>query len=333
MSEVRVLMMQRDEGDTLARWLGHYGGLFGYENLHIFDNGSQDRFTLELLREAESNGSRLYRGFDTQHDFQNKGGHFGNIIRHLDNSERYDFALPLDCDEILAVFTEAGLSTDHAAILAEIDTLKGETASLRLDMSMFNVPERPGWFAPDRHFVKGFLPANSIDILDNGQHEPKSRLKQGHVRTRLTYLHYHNRPFEVARALARKKLSDLVDVDDRKALRAYAKVPGAPGTHLIRTLFMSRADYVHRYEQEVQVFVPPGGASNLLLEHGKTMVWDAEAYLDRNPDVRRYELTALHHYLKHGFIEGRKLRTNAASSELVPSSCATPRSAGDNAHA
>jgi hypothetical protein len=34
MGSVRVVMMQRDEGDMLSRWLSHYGGLFGLDKLY-----------------------------------------------------------------------------------------------------------------------------------------------------------------------------------------------------------------------------------------------------------------------------------------------------------
>lgn len=302
-------MMQRDEGDMLSRWLTHYSGLFGVRNLTILDNGSVDPFTIALMREAEAAGAEVMWQFDTPHDFHNKGGHFENIIRHWDATFQYDYALPVDCDEILAVFTEEGLCTDYSAIHRELARLKYLRCALRLDMSLFNVPGRPGWFAPVRHFHKGFLPAYSLEMLDSGFHDPRSRLQEGFQSTRLTYLHWHNREYDELIKRARMKLHSVVDVDDRDALVEYSKKPGAVGGHLIQLLLSDQEAYNALYDDDVTVYVPPGGASNLLKRPEGISFWSARDYLEMNTDVRSYELTALHHYLRNGFREKRYLRS------------------------
>ena len=35
MAKIKVVTMQKNEGDTLARWLLHYSDLFGFENITI----------------------------------------------------------------------------------------------------------------------------------------------------------------------------------------------------------------------------------------------------------------------------------------------------------
>jgi hypothetical protein len=308
MAEVRVIMMQRDEGDTLARWIAHYGGLFGLPNLSIMDNGSTDPFTLALLREAELGGAKIYWGFDTPHDFHNKGGHFGNIVIHWDAEYAYDFALPVDCDEILAVFTDEGLSTEHEAIHAEFDRLLGMKTSLRIDMSLFNVPERPGWFAPVRHFHKGFLASRTIEIIDNGHHEPISRAAPGFETTRFTYLHNHNSAYAAWRKKLRRKFPAGVDPDDPEAIRAYEAQPRAEGAHLMRAWTMSRKAYLGQYDADLLIHHGDGGTFTMLQRPQDGLhVWDNDAYRDANPDVRGYALTALHHYVRYGFLEGRPL--------------------------
>ena len=306
MPRVRVIMMQKDEGDTLARWLSHYVALFEASDLTILDNGSTDPLTCSLLSAAEQAGVRVIFDFVTAHDFHEKGGHFGNIIKSWDNDFKYDFALPLDCDEILCAFTHDGLTLDHDAIHAELTRLVGVRSALRIDMSLFNVPERPGWFAPVRHFHKGFVPSGSLKMLDNGQHDPSSRHEPGYRTTRLTYLHWHHRRYDATVARAREKLRCFVNVDDAEALRQYLLIPQAPGGHAVSTLLQSEMEFLAIYDGEVNVFVE--GSNNLnLIDNGKRIVaWNGSHYLAANPDVAdRYELTALHHYLRHGFIEGR----------------------------
>ena len=307
MPQVRVIMMQKNEGDALARWLAHYVALFTAPNLTILDNGSTEELTRGLLAAAERIGVRVIYDYTTEHDFQQKGGHFGNIIKSWDNDLEYDFALPLDCDEILCAFTPDGLTLDHGAIRAELTRLRGIRSALRLDMSLFNVPARPGWFAPVRHFHKGFLPSRSLDMLDNGQHDPSSRLEPGHRSTRLTYLHWHYRQYADTVARAREKLRPFVDVDDSDALKHYALLPQAPSVHAVDTLLQSEEEFLSIFDGEVRVFVEGGSTVNLIEDGRRISAWDGSRYLEANPDVAaHYELTALHHYLRYGFTEGRR---------------------------
>lgn len=300
-------MMQRDEGDNLARWLTHYGNLFDFPNLEIMDNGSVDPMTIDLLKEAEKAGVRIYWGYDTLNDFHNKGGHFGNIVKSWDNTFDYDFALPLDCDEILAAVTDNGLSTDKADIHRTLNQLKGLSQSCRMDMLMFNVPGRPGWFAPDRAFHKGFLPARTMEIIDNGQHDPQSKTP-GYVSVPLTYLHWHNASFEETQQRARRKMEPrAADLTDREALLAYKQTPNAPGVHLIDLLLMEPAEYYNKYADEVTFYAPSHGGRTVLHARGQYRLWDSAAYLAANPDVQGYELGPFHHYLRFGYAEGRAL--------------------------
>ncbi|MDF3624069.1 glycosyltransferase family 2 protein [Brytella acorum] len=307
MAHVKVLMMQKDEGENLSRWLSHYSNLFGMNNLTIMDNGSSDEFTLDLLRSAEGGGCKIIRGYDTQHDFQNKGGHFNNIIKSWDAECDYDFALPVDCDEIIAAFTDTGISRGSQDIHSVLDTLKNEQRALRLDMSLFNVPGRPEWFAPVRHFHKGFVAAKSLEGIDNGQHEPWTKFTRDYLGVRLTYLHYHNRPYTELIERTRSKLSDLMDIDNREELQRNLHSPKIPGSHLIEILLSTEEEYKRKYDGEIQIFVPTFSGSNFLTFKNNTFLWNAAAYLAANPDVVGYELCGLHHYLRHGYQEGRHL--------------------------
>lgn len=306
-ARVRVIMMQKNEGDALARWLSHYGALFGPAALTVLDNGSDDPLTVRLLDAAERSGVTVMRQFVTPHDYRQKGGHFGNIIKSWDHDHAYDFALPLDCDEILAVFTQDGLSVVPQDIHKEFDRLLGTRRALRLDMLLFNIPERPGWFAPVRHFHKGFVPAKSLHQLDNGQHDPSTSLEPGHHSTRFTYLHWHNLSHEETVSRARTKLKGYVDLEDREALLAYEKKPGVPSSHAVAIVLRTREEFLEVFKDEVRVFVDGAGGRNLIEAGDRLFVWDAGRYLARNRDVaEHYDLTALNHYLRFGFREGRE---------------------------
>ena len=308
MAVVRVIMMQRDERTMLAQWINHYKTLFGIQNLTVMDNGSEDPDTIEILREAETLGMKVMWGFGTPHDFHQKGGHFGNIIKGLwDPAGNYDFALPVDCDELLAVFTDKGVSLDRVSIHRELDHLIGTKQALRMCMSLFNVPGAPGWFAVDRHFHKGFLSAGTIQIMDNGHHEPISRMAPGYVSTRLTYLHWHNRPFAELKANSRRKLDPAMQGLSDAELSEYAKKP-SPGSHLVRNLFITEEEYRNRHSNDLQIHVPglwPG--TTWLRDPRGEVEWNKDRYLRKNPDVVRFGHGPLYHYVWHGWNEGRSL--------------------------
>ncbi|MXV44541.1 hypothetical protein GS501_05695 [Saccharibacter sp. 17.LH.SD] len=307
MAIVKVMMMQKNEGPRLARWLTHYGQIFGMENLLIFDNGSSDKFTISLLNEAEYRGAHVRRDLNRPVDFQMKGQHYNNVIASLDHDEEYDFALPVDCDETLCVFTEGGLSLDARDIHAEFERLKSYRGAFSIGLSLFNVPNREGWYAPNRFFPKGFVPARCGARIDNGHHFPTSSEVPESFLTRFTYLHNHHRPYREMIRNARAKLAlEVENVTDKELLREHAR-RALPGGHLVHLLLGTQADYYTMYKNEVQLYFQ--GNDVLLQEPGKKNVryWDAKRYRECHPDTVVYEAGLLSHYLTYGAPEGREL--------------------------
>lgn len=310
-------MMQRDEGAMLMAWLSYYGRVFGFSNLTIFDNGSRDPLTLHLLTQAERCGVTVRRDCDDPGDFHGKGLHFAEQIREWDRGAPYDFALPIDCDEFLAVVGNEGLSTEPSVIQREFAYHLGETRALRIATSLFNVPARSGWFAVDTGFYKGFLPSRSVGVVDNGQHNPTSMRAPGFALTRFTYLHWHNHDYGEMQRRARLKLSNsLLDPDDRPALMRYAATPNLPGRHLVGVLLEDERHFLSRYDGLLQAYVPWAKSASSLPTHvengpilfqdaSMTRPWSAAAYEDAQPDVRGWAPGPLMHYLLHGWAEGR----------------------------
>ncbi len=230
--------MQRDETALLEPWLRHHGMLFGLENLVVLDNGSREPAVLDTLARHERAGVRVERAHAAPRDFLDKGLHVARVIAELDRLGGYDFALPIDCDEFLAVFDEHGLSCSRGAVDAAFDALLGERRALGIELSLANVVGRPGWFVADT-LPKGFLPAGSVLDIDHGFHRPRSRLADGMRPTRFCFLHFHNKPFPTLLAHARRKLDGLVDHRDPDALRRYDGI----NRHLVPYFFLTEAQY------------------------------------------------------------------------------------------
>src|SRR5680860_325993 len=116
-----ILSMQRNEGVLLETWAHYHGKLFGYENIHLFDNGSDDSLTIEVLHTLERLGVSLYRDYRTRSDYENKGTVIVNKINELDRtSDEFDFYFPLDCDEFLSAADEHGYYFDSDSIFEKL---------------------------------------------------------------------------------------------------------------------------------------------------------------------------------------------------------------------
>ena len=332
MARIKCVMMQRDETQVLEPWLRHHGALFGFENLTVLDHGSRDADVLATLVRYERAGVRVERVAAGPQDFLDKGRHVARVIAGLDAAcgpgggpaDGYDFVLPIDCDEFLAVFDEAGLSCSRSAIDRAFEALLGERRALAIEMSLANVVGRPGWFAADT-LQKGFLPANSVLAVDHGFHHLRSRLADGVRWTRFCYLHFHNKPFETLVAHARRKLDGLVDHHDPDALRRYHGM----NYHLVPYFFMTEAQYRAIPDRMLTLTAPgfthlaaalgtdrmlfgepvadAGDAVRLRLPDASPTTFGGAAYLAAHPDVQAAGIPPLQHYLRHGWSEGRRL--------------------------
>ncbi len=346
MARVRCITMQKDEGLLLDAWLRYYGYLFGFENIEVLDNGSRDQLTRSILEQFEAAGVVVHRQYDTIEHFEAKGGIVAGIIEGWDDAGEYDFAVPCDVDEFLVLFTDEGLSCARRGIDDAMDALVGVDQALWMDISLFNVPSQPGWFHPEV-FPKGFLPSRSILSLDSGYHIPQTRHREGTHRTDFTYLHYHNKPYEIVQAHTRRKLGRRVDLHDLAALRRY----DGPGAHMTKDLLMSRQQYLQQFDDAVTLrfgqfatllralgvrdgmLVGETAAATTPAERpatstvvrlpardghaAETVAFDGRGYLADHRDVAAATGCGLPHYLFYGFEEGRRLRRGAPAQHAL----------------
>jgi len=90
--------MVKNEVDIVEDWLKYHGTLFGYNNLNIIDNMSDDG-TYEKLQEYVKKGIRLSRELD----YTKKGDYMNELIHRPDQGD-YDIAYPLDIDEFIVYY-------------------------------------------------------------------------------------------------------------------------------------------------------------------------------------------------------------------------------------
>ena len=332
MSVVKCIMMQRDETLLLEPWLRYHGYLFGFDNLYVFDNGSRDPIIDKILTRYEMVGVTVVRGLDDDSDFLNKGSHIGYLISRLDQIGGYDFAIPLDCDEFLSIFTEDGVSCDRTAIHRYLDRQTNTNGVLHVGTTLFNVPGRAGWFWPQRG-AKRFFYRDTLDVLDHGFHIAQSRKSQAIIDTPLTHIHFHHKPYEMLLDHSRRKLAPYVDVTDPEALRAFQ----GPNCHTVRHLLVAEQDYQSQFDDKVLVRLQPVmdmfaalGIENELLAkpvdaptvgnrgemvvssprlrdqgHRDGLRFRGSLYRNAHSDLLRTPVMPTQHYLYHGHDEGR----------------------------
>ena len=328
---VKIATMQRDETLLLEPWLRYHGYLFGFENLHVHDNGSQDPGVLATLARYERLGVTVVYGPRDGKDFNSKGTLMAETIRRWDAGSHYDFAFPLDCDEFVALRERGAVTCRRGAIHEYLGVLRDLPSNFVVDTNLFNVPALPGWYWP-QNGTKTFFAARTLNHLDHGYHFGSVRSGGKVMYTAITYFHMHFKPWAEFVRSARAKLAPYVDVDDADALRAY----GGAGGQLIDDLLNGPEAYDVRFRGCFRIHLPEfglllkslgetspmfeeGAESLAYPDHAITtspepfpppdefQVFDVAKYLLRWGDVAATSMEPLLHYLRHGFYEGRSV--------------------------
>lgn len=156
---------------------------------------------------------------------------------------------PVDCDEILGVFTSDGLSFTRKDIHAAFDVLhtSGKRGGFRIETSLFNVPGETGWYVPVGFFHKGFVSSHVQAVCDNGHHEPTSATDPTIYHSLFTYLHEHNVEYHLWRQRLKRKLKRLVEPDEPEKLRQHLASDRPEGAHAAQAYSMSGQEYYERY--------------------------------------------------------------------------------------
>lgn len=238
---VACVMMQKNEDALLRPWIAHHGELFGYRNLHIFDNGSTSSSVLAELDEARARGVHVDMRFATACDYENKGFLLRDRILELERASEghIDFFFPLDCDEFVGTTDGGALSFHRADVLRALRRHVGEKGMLKISHALVNCAGVTDRFVV-RAESKCFCARGSLAELDHGSHHASSRFDVPDVTTKIIYVHLRHKPFDMVREAAREKLKLRVKSFDEETLRAYTD---GQGRHLPKYLLMSEQEY------------------------------------------------------------------------------------------
>jgi hypothetical protein len=226
--------MQRNEDLCLHPWLAWHGHLFGYENLYVLDHGSDDPCVRETLRLFQALGVNIHP-LPAQADYRLKGEYVTGVMRILEGSGMYNFLLPLDCDEFVTMRdAQGGPSALRDDILIHLSTLTGDVFEVR--ENFLNIlGHRDIFFALP--YQKVFFRSGSLHEVDHGAHRCLDDTTA--TPSRLTYTHFHHKPYARQQRASLEKLKPYVDITDHAALESYRGV----GWHLVTHVQKTEAEY------------------------------------------------------------------------------------------
>ncbi|MDE1897339.1 MAG: glycosyltransferase family 2 protein [Rhodospirillales bacterium] len=225
---VACVLMQKNEVNALEPWLLYHAHLFGMENLCVIDHFSTHPKILNTLSWYEHEGLQVVR-LPPEADYQRKGEFVTAQLTRLDKTGNYDFLMPLDCDEFLALRRDdGGFTCNRAEIHACLASYAGRAETLEVKQNLLNILGHPGrfWVFP---YQKVFFSAGHVGVVDHGSHTDVLGRGNGLLETPLVYLHFHHKSWEEQVKAGKEKLRPFVDVDDPQALEAFKGI----GWHLL----------------------------------------------------------------------------------------------------
>ena len=245
--------MQRNEAELLEPWIQYHGTLFGYENLFIFDNGSDNLQVNRLLQEYEERGIHVDRRFSKSEDYPDKGKILTDCAIRLNETQDYNFFFPLDCDEFLALRTADGkVSCNFSEIKKYLRSISPSQTTYHVIRNYLNIIGHPNYFQ-EHSYSKVFFNNDLIVPLDHGSHLTSSSINV--TPSDIVYIHCHAKPFATILAHSRDKLRPWVDVNNPKALEEFEMDRGV-GWHLVKYLRMSEKEYLSIFNKKNATYIP-----------------------------------------------------------------------------
>jgi hypothetical protein len=247
--KIRVIMMQKNELDLIYPWAAYHGSRFGFENLYIIDNGS-DEPTRKRLEHLSAAGVTVTYTHDKREDFINKGRIVADVIQRMDDEDPADFYFPLDCDEFIGTETKGGkCSFDADDIEASLLEFRNSTAGLAISAYLNNHPTEHGHFRRSGNQRKSFFAKSACNGLDRGFNNPQTKHGGPQRRTRIIYVHYHFKPFPILQSHARQRLEAFLDDFSDEGLRQYI-AERRTGFHSARHLTINEKTYLSELRKE-----------------------------------------------------------------------------------
>ena len=238
--KIKLFTMVKNEDDIVEHWIQYHGELFGYNNLYVVDNESNDG-TYEKIQKYSKYGVHITR----EHDYSKKGDIMTELMNNIGT---YDIAFPLDIDEFIVYYDKNNNALSPEKTLSYLKTLVGSDKFK--DNSVFKANYiystitngneigyhdslfecKYGQYLDYGNMAKTFINKHTWEgVMDHGNHFPT----EDFVPTNICLIHYHCRNIEQMKKKVRTNVEGLgYDSNDLDLLKSLPK--DTPGCHHVR---------------------------------------------------------------------------------------------------
>jgi len=266
-------------------------------SIYIFDNGSTEPQVLAILAQAEIQGIQVIRRHAQPSDYFDCGTIFAKLIRQLDKDDPHDFYFPMDCDEFIACNKDGKISCHINDIEVSLKTLLGSKKVLTIPHKLCNSPYHPNRYSRITWCNKCFFAQDACESLAHGFHEARSRSGAEQVKSLITYVEFHYKPYQEHRRLSQQKISFLLPDMKRTTLRNYSKTKRS-NHHAASVLLQSEYAYIRSFRSQPETFT-----DTALLQRFDQLGIDSSPLFDTNifnSPIHRILLLLKHVQLKFG---------------------------------
>ena len=259
--QIKLFTMVKNEVDIVIDWTFYHGTIFGYNNLYIIDNNSNDG-TFEQLIKFKSLGVNLVR----KSDYSKKGEYMTHYYNKF--CEPDDIGYPIDIDEFIVYYDKSSnkISTSRKKILNYLKSLPpAEIYKTNYIQATPNQDSPDGYRRAVAECKWGFYDGNYKENaksfmkkkfysgpIDHGNHIPT----KNYYLTDLCLIHYHVRNTEQIRKKIHSNVTgfsyDANNVAQLKEL--FKKNPECAGNHhvfqQIKVLENTHTLSCHHYTSE-----------------------------------------------------------------------------------
>lgn len=236
---IKLFTMVKDESDIIKDWILYHGFLFGYDNLFIIDNMSEDG-TYEIINEFNEYGIHIYR----ESDYCKKGEFMRRLINMYCNED--DVAFPIDIDEFI-VYHERGMKNvncDKNTINNYINGLGNIASIYKANYLLCMITQKDGYeravcenkwsiYSDYGSHAKSFF---RVDLyngpIDHGNHIVCGN---GYYVSNICLVHFHCRNLEQMKKKVLNNITGLGYANDLNLLRDLIRnSPNCNGNHHVR---------------------------------------------------------------------------------------------------
>lgn len=259
--QIKLFTMVKNEVDIVTDWTFYHGTIFGYNNLYIIDNNSNDG-TFEQLIKFKSLGVNLVR----KSDYSKKGEYMTHYYNKFCEPE--DIGYPIDIDEFIVYYDKSSnkISTSRKKILNYLKSLPpAEIYKTNYIQATPNQDSPDGYRRAVAECKWGFYDGNYKENaksfmkkkfysgpIDHGNHIPT----KNYYLTDLCLIHYHVRNREQIRKKIHSNVTGFsYDANNLAKLKELLKKnPECAGNHhvfqQIKVLENTHVLSCHHYTSE-----------------------------------------------------------------------------------